>query len=435
MTFFKRKSLSVGILAAAVWISCFSGSSFAVQAQQGSIPPEIMAWADMVLYNGKILTVDDDFTIVEAVALRDGMFLALGTNERIRAMSGPKTQLIDLQGKTVVPGFIDTHNHFHNAAQRGLMPRVIFTTRDQWLGEIKGLVDAAEPGEWVILRTDRTVDQPWAQSAFAMTRHDLDPISPNNPVFVWTSPPGNDALVNSYAQQLAHMPSDTPGLIKDPNTGEPNGVLEQAAYGTMFYEVIPRIPVEELVPFYKATMKRYNAVGKITIMGRNDGHTISVFKRLWERGELTIRFRVAHEFARNAYNPEALIKRVGNLSGFGDAWLKIVAANVGNPDGALGNGRGWTRNPKLSGTGHAPDPNAPDFGFVPYFEDHEKSDWRTIPILNRYDWRILGIHTAGDRPIDALFSAYEAANREKSLAGRGWASLPVPKPALSARPV
>ena len=399
-----------------LWILAFTPVTWAQ-----SPPAEVLAWADMVLYNGQVLTVDDAFTTAEAVAIRDNKFLAVGDNERIRAMAGPETRLIDLDGKTVVPGFIDTHHHFHNYAQRGLMPRVIFRTRDQWLGEIQRLVEAAEPGEWVILRADRTVDQPWAQSAFSMTRHDLDPISPDNPVFVWTSPPGNDALINSYALDLAKMPEDISGLVKDPATGEPTGFIDMEAYGRLFYEMIPRDPVEELVPLYKATMRRFNSVGKVTIMGRNDGHAISVFKRLWEQDELTIRFRVAHEFARNAYRPEAIIKRVGNLSGFGDAWLKIAAANVGNPDGALGNGRAWTRNPKLPDAGHAPNPNEPDFGFVPYFTDHEGSDWKTIPIFSRYGWRILGIHTAGDRSIDELFSAFEAANEERSLAGRGWA--------------
>jgi predicted amidohydrolase YtcJ len=397
------------------------GMGFSTLAWAQSPPPEVLAWADTVLYNGQVLTVDDSFTIGEAVAIRDSKFLAVGDSERIRAMAGPETRLIDLDGKTVVPGFIDTHTHFHNYAQRGLMPRVLFRTREQWLGEIQRLVEGAEPGEWVILRADRIVDQPWAQSAFSMTRHDLDPISPDNPVFVWTSPPGNDALINSYALRLARMPADISGLVKDPATGEPTGFIDMEAYGRLFYEIIPRTPVEELVPLYKATMRRFNAVGKVTIMGRNDGHAISVFKRLWEQDELTIRFRVAHEFARNAYRPEAIIKRVGNLSGFGDAWLKIVAANVGNPDGALGNGRGWTRNPKLPEAGHAPDPDAPDFGFVPYYQDHEGSDWKTIPIFSRYGWRILGIHTAGDRSIDELFSAFEVANQERSLAGRGWA--------------
>jgi len=112
---------------------------------------------------------------------------------------------------------------------------------------------------------------------------------------------------------------------------------------------------------------------------------------------------------------------VGNLSGFGDDWLKISAANVGNPDGSLGRGRGWTTMAKLPGTGHAPNPDQPDFGFVPYFQDREQSDWRTVPILNRYGWRILGIHTAGDASGDALLSAYEEAHEEKSLVGQGWA--------------
>ena len=395
------------------------GLSWAQSAQ--NLPPEVLAYPDLVFYNGQVLTADDSFTIAQAVAVRDEKFLAVGTNDRIRAMVGPQTRSIDLKGKTMTPGFIDTHFHFNNTAERGLIPRILFRSRDQYLRDVKSMVDATEPGEWVILRSDRNVDDPWEQSAFSLTRHDLDPISPNNPVFVWTSPPGNDALVNSYALRLANMPLDTPGLIKDPATGEPNGVCQQAAYGTMFFEVIPQIPVEERVPLYKATMRNFNTVGRTTILARFAGSTVSVFKRLWEQDELTIRFRIAHEFARNAYNPEALIKRVGNLSGFGDSWLKISAANVGNPDGSLGNGRGWTTMAKLPGTGHAPNPDQPDFGFVPYYQDPEVSDARTIPILNRYGWRILGIHTAGDASVTALFDAFEIANREKSLAGRNWA--------------
>jgi predicted amidohydrolase YtcJ len=89
--------------------------------------------------------------------------------------------------------------------------------------------------------------------------------------------------------------------------------------------------------------------------------------------------------------------------------MKISAANVENPDGSLSSGRGWTRKPKLGTT---------DYGFAQYYKDHEKSDWKTIPILNRYGWRILGIHTAGDRSIDELFSAFEVANKEKPVAGR-----------------
>ncbi len=227
-------------------------SFWVVEAQQG-LPPEILAYPGMIAYNGKVLTVDDEFSTEQAFAVRDGKFLAVGSNQRIRAMAGPETRQIDLKGRSVVPGFIDTHNHYQNYAERGLRPRVIFQNRDQWLAEIKKLVDAAQPGEWIILRSTRSVDQPWAESSFAMTRHDLDPISPNNPVFVWTSPPGNDAIVNSYGLRLADMPSDIAGLVKDEN-GDPTGFIDQAAYGRVYYEVLPWPDIEKLVPLFKAAL-------------------------------------------------------------------------------------------------------------------------------------------------------------------------------------
>src|SRR3990172_8125095 len=81
-----------------------------VRGQQDA-PPEILAYADMVVYNGKVLTADEKFTTAEAIAIRDGKFLAIGTTDRISKMAGPKTQKIDLHGKTLTPGFIATHAH------------------------------------------------------------------------------------------------------------------------------------------------------------------------------------------------------------------------------------------------------------------------------------------------------------------------------------
>jgi len=410
--FFGKRKLSL-------WAGIFLGlvlSSWVVEAQQESFPPEILAYPNIIAYNGKVLTVDDAFTTAQAVAVRDGKFLAVGTDQRIRAMAGPNTRQIDLKGKSVVPGFIDTHNHYNGYAERGLIPRVIFRNRDQWVGEVKKLVDAAQPGEWVILRSERSVDQPRAESSFGMTVDDLDPISPDNPVFVWTSPPGNDAVINSYALRLAKMPEDISGLVKDED-GEPTGFIDMEAYGRVFYELLPWPNLEQLVPLYRAAQRKFNTQGKTTVGARYSPYSISVLKMIWERGQATLRMRVFHEFARTAYRPEAIVKRVGNLNGLGDDWLKIGAANVGNPDGGAFNGRAWTRKPKLPAMNHAADPSQPDFGFVPYFQDREGSDWKSIPILSRYGWRILGIHTAGDRSVDELISAYEEAHRQKSIIG------------------
>ena len=76
-----------------------------------NLPPEIIAYADLVVYNGKVLTADEQFTIAEAVAIRDGKFLAVGDNQRILAMAGPQTRRVDVEGRSVIPGFIDTHLH------------------------------------------------------------------------------------------------------------------------------------------------------------------------------------------------------------------------------------------------------------------------------------------------------------------------------------
>src|SRR5436190_8403721 len=80
-------------------------------AQTRALPPEIVRYADVVLHNGKILTADDKFTIAQAVAIRDGKFLKVGSNDDVLALAGPDTKKVDLAGRSVVPGFFDTHLH------------------------------------------------------------------------------------------------------------------------------------------------------------------------------------------------------------------------------------------------------------------------------------------------------------------------------------
>ena len=95
--------LKQSFLAIAVVLAMAGMLSHRIGAQSANLPEEIIAYADTVLYDGKILTADDQFTIVEAVAVRDGKFLAVGNTDRILPMVGPKTRKIDLGGKTVTP--------------------------------------------------------------------------------------------------------------------------------------------------------------------------------------------------------------------------------------------------------------------------------------------------------------------------------------------
>ena len=91
----------------------------AIGAVGQSIPAELVSYPQTIYHNGKIVTVDDKFSIVEAVAIRDGRFLKVGTNQAVLALKGPATEVIDLKGRSVVPGFIDPHGHGHFVSPRG----------------------------------------------------------------------------------------------------------------------------------------------------------------------------------------------------------------------------------------------------------------------------------------------------------------------------
>ena len=115
---------------------------------QQNIDPRLLAYADMVLYNGKVLTADDEFTIVEAVAIRDGKILARGATSDILRLAGPNTRRIDLAGNNVIPGFIESHSHgwVGQLLKRSPDGFVIFNTLEAGLEQVRKLVERAPAG-------------------------------------------------------------------------------------------------------------------------------------------------------------------------------------------------------------------------------------------------------------------------------------------------
>ena len=146
------------------------------------------AWsqdADTILVNGKILTVDTQFSSREAVAVRDGKIVALGTTVDVRKLAGPKTRVIDLQGRTVIPGLIDNHMHAIRAAQT-------FSTEVNWIGAksladgLARIHDAAQrmkPGSWLIVVTPPATLETFKEKR-QPTQAELLAVAPNNPVYV-----------------------------------------------------------------------------------------------------------------------------------------------------------------------------------------------------------------------------------------------------------
>jgi predicted amidohydrolase YtcJ len=192
--------------------------------------PDLSAHPDTILINGNIVTVDAEFSIVNAVAVRDGRILAVGTNDDIKRLAGASTAVMDLDGKTVLPGLIDTHAHVERA---GLLKYTVqlddVTTVAQALARISEYAARTPKDKWIRGGQWHPVSQ-LAEKRF-LTRDELDRAAPNNPVCL---PIGHFTLVNSKALALAGITRQTldpaGGIIhRDESTGEPNGTLEEAA--------------------------------------------------------------------------------------------------------------------------------------------------------------------------------------------------------------
>ena len=133
---------------------CLTASSALGQGAQ-DLPAEVIAYADVVFYNGKVLTADEEFSIEEAVAIRDGKFLAVGSSERVLAMAGPNTRRVDLEGRSVIPGLIADHEHgafVGNVAKRGQGGSLEFEDVASGLEEIKAEVAKFPPGLELYMR-------------------------------------------------------------------------------------------------------------------------------------------------------------------------------------------------------------------------------------------------------------------------------------------
>ncbi|GAH00538.1 unnamed protein product, partial [marine sediment metagenome] len=168
--------------------------------------------ADTVILNGKVITVDRDFTIADAVAVRGDKIIAVGTNSRIRRLSGSQTLIIDAAGRTVIPGIIEAHSHPENASLSELdetIPDVHSVS--ELLDWVKSQTMIKQPGEWIIhpkIFFTRLLDlrQPWLS--------ELDSVAPSHPLFLNGSYGG---MINSAAMRLSGLNKMTnhEGILKD----------------------------------------------------------------------------------------------------------------------------------------------------------------------------------------------------------------------------
>lgn len=298
-------------------------------AQIGS-RPEIVRHADMVLVNGKIITVDNRFSVQEAVAIRDGRILAVGSTADIRSLAGDQTKTIDLKGRAVIPGLIDSHTHFLRAGFT--WAREVRLDQARSVPEILGLIEKrareVKPGAWILTYGGWHYSQ--LKEPRAPTRQELDRVAPNNPVLLrilLPHPSTHFAVLNSAALKAAGITRDTKeppnGVIEKDMSGEPTGVLRRAAVGLALGKV-PRASFREKVEGLKLVMRDFHAAGLTGVIeGIGGGVTEDDYQVLfesWRRKELTI--RTAMLFYTGKLEDGQRWMRHAAM-GFGDEWLKL----------------------------------------------------------------------------------------------------------------
>jgi len=290
--------------------------------------------ADAVFKNGNVYTVNERQPRAEAIAVKAGKVIFVGSNNDAKAYEGKDTRVIDLRGNTVVPGLTDSHYHLAGVGAREMNLNLEGTTSlDDFLARVKARVDRAKPGEWVTGRG--WIETFWKPQAFP-ARADLDRISPNNPVYL-TRADGHGAVVNSAALKIARIDKSTRApfggeIMKDKQTGEPSGMLLDKAQ-SLVTGYIPGPSEADNLQALVLGANRSVELGwsQIQNAGSSD-EEIARLKKLYEEGKIKLRIYNA------VYGPTSHSQRLireGAMTGMFDNRFTVRAIKVVF-DGALG---------------------------------------------------------------------------------------------------
>jgi predicted amidohydrolase YtcJ len=371
---------------------------------------------DLIVHHGKIVSVDDRFSIREAMAMRAGQIIAVGANDDILKSKSDQTRVIDLGGRTVLPGLIDSHTHPTGASMTEFdHPIPDFESISDVLEYIKSRAQATAAGEWIVLSQvfiTRLREQRYP------TRAELDQVAPKHPVLYRTGP---DASLNSLALQLSgidrqfKVSDGGSGFAEmDPKSGEPTGILRNC---TRYVKVKP----VDTVPSPDDRLKRlaelfhdYNSVGLTSIADRDStASAISLYTTLRDRGELKL--RVAISYGVNSIGPiEEVQKRIRTVAQhplFQDkgGQVRIIGTKV-YLDGGMLTGSAYLRAPwGVSQIYAITDPTYRGVLFIP--------SERLIPMVRAAVESGLQFtaHSVGDGAVQTLLDAYETVAHEMPI--------------------
>ena len=308
--------------------------------------------ADKILVDGKIWTGNSGQPWAEAVAFQGNRILAVGTNKAIRKMAGNETEVIDLKGGFALPGFIDSHVHFLNGGFSLMSIQLRdAASRDEFISRIAAKAKTLAKGEWIL-------NGDWDHTRFIPPelprREWIDNITPDNPVCI-NRLDGHMILANGLALKMGGVTRTTPvppggEIVKDPASGEPTGILKDAAMDHV-YNKIPAPTLAQNLRAAEAAMKHAAELGVTSVHDMSDPSSFEVYQELLRKNQLTLRLYV--------YIPVTevdILERLKLKSPFGNDDLKLAGLK-GFADGSLGSATAYffepyTDDPKTKGLLH-----------------------------------------------------------------------------------
>ena len=359
----------------------------------------------MVLTNAKVVTVDANESIAEAVAVKFGRILAVGSNEQIKSLTGPDTEVIDLKERTMIPGLNDSHCHISSADGLQRVMGVIDASQE---GGIKSLADIlakiAEQvkekpkGEWINVANED--DSKLVEKRHA-NKYDLDAVAPDHPVMV-THVGGHFSIVNSKAFEMAGVTKETPDpdggkFERDPKTGELIGWIHETAEQVLQPIRYGRDPtLEEAMENIRWMATQYVASGLTCAYDGwvSQGVLIRAYQELLKKGELPLRIRLEVWYELMPH-----LAALGIIQGFGNDTLKIGGIKM-CADGAVNSRTAAVAEPYL---------NRPDYYGELAITEEELH--RTIMEGYPKGYRFC-VHTNGERAINMFLDAIEEAQEK-----------------------
>ncbi|MGH9862912.1 MAG: amidohydrolase [Candidatus Acidiferrales bacterium] len=386
-----------------LWVLCLF---LAAGVQGRAAEPRDCQGADLVVRNANIVTMDGAQRIAQALAVRDGKVVAVGSNEEVAACAGQNTETLDLGGKTVLPGLIDVHTHALDWGKNIVRNELDLTYPNvQSVADVVRLVReraaARGAGAWV-------TGVGWSDSRLAerryLTRHDLDAASPQNPVYL-LHVSGHLAVANSAALERAGVTRETPtpegGVIEHDAAGEPTGILKDNAMA-LVWRLLPGDPPDLAVRAAKLVSEEALKVGLTTIHDISlSPADMSAYQEARRSGGLRLRVQMSPVVSTVA-EAEQLAAQ-GLHTGFGDDSLKLGAVKM-FADGGMAARTVAIYPPAVEG-------EPENFGLLIWkTEDMQKAH----RLLAAAGWQ-LTTHAIGDRAIDQVLDSYTATMKALAL--------------------